>query len=114
MKSKKLIKKIEKFKKEKESCYCYLGEGNFYSSAFIIPILKANEEVIVHNGMGDINGFKILEKISIEEFKKRINLLVSYDTLCDISKINCDTTNVVYSSLTEFNKDNGDLYNNRA
>jgi len=45
MKRKKLIKKIEKFKRQRGgTCYCLVGGHDFYNSAFVLPLLENKED----------------------------------------------------------------------
>jgi len=110
-KTKSLIKDIEKFKTENDVCYLYVeGTNGFYNSAFVLPVLKSNEEVVLHNGANE-DLFEIYEIISNKEFSKRIKFMIGGD-INRLVKLDRESKNYVFSHYSEFKKCNGILWNN--
>ena len=110
MKAKKLIKKINKFKEENGSCYIYIiGSDNFYSSAFVIPILHSGEDVVIHNGCSERKDFKVYETISNKEYRKRLSFMIK--EVSHIKKLGFDSNNYIYSYKSDFDWCNTDLWN---
>ena len=101
MKQKELIKTLKKFKEKYGSCYCYVEGAGFYNIAFILPCLRANENIIFHNGSNFEKGFKIYETISPKEFKQKLKFYLTYEELCKVIRINVND-NVVFEPISIF------------
>ena len=103
-----LIKTLLNFKETKGSCYCYIQGVGFYNIAFVLPCLKTEENIILHNGSNFEEGFEIYETISSKEFGNKIKALITYEVLSEMIPLNRDK-NVVFETESDFKENSNQI-----